>query len=292
MATMTLQGLVGAGDGVTQTFLSQAYPALANAVSTPIYLAAVIYWAVFGYKVYAGYAGVQWKDVLAKCVMTACVFGMLNWGGLAQLVYNAFVSFMEGAAATIMAGKPTATMIDALYSNVEAVSERLRSADFYQIAMILDGLVLFLLNLALFVIALVYMTIAKFGLAITMVLLPLFVGFLMFPETRQWFMNWLSKMFFFCFLYIIVIAIVRFGFLAFGDAVTTAGTAAKSSDFATSEQTAQIAMIEGVLILFMLGARGWASQLAGGASSSSGALMMVVRMALGAGKGGGKGDGK
>ncbi len=139
MAAMTLQGLVGAADGFTNSFLSQTYPALASAVSTPIYLAAIIYWAVFGYKVYAGYAGVQWKDVLAKCVMTAAVFGTLNWGGLAQVLYHAFVSFMEGAAATIMAGKPTAQMVDALYSNVETVSETLQSANLYQIAMILDA---------------------------------------------------------------------------------------------------------------------------------------------------------
>ncbi|WP_017174340.1 type IV secretion system protein, partial [Xanthomonas phaseoli] len=206
----------------------------------------------------------------------------------AQTLYNAFVSFMEGAAATVMAGKPTSQMLDALYSNVEKVSDTLRSADFYQIGMILDGLVLFVLNCILFVLALVYMTIAKFGLAITMVLCPLFLGFLMFPETRQWFMNWVSKMLTFCFMYILVIAIVRFGFLAFGDAIDVAGQAAQapSPDLVTSEQTAQLVIVEGVLILFMLGVRGWASALAGGASSSTGTLVMIARMVMtkGAGK--------
>ncbi|WP_430504825.1 type IV secretion system protein [Ralstonia pseudosolanacearum] len=288
MATMTLQGLVGAADGVTEAFLSQTYPAIASAVSTPIYLAAVLYWALFGYKVYAGYAGMQWKDLLAKCVMTVAVFGTLNWGGFAQTIYHAFTSAMESAAGTIMAGKPTAQMLDSLFSNVQKVSDTLRSADFYQIAMILDGLVLFILNCILFVLALVYMTIAKFGLAITMVLLPLFIGFAMFPETRQWFMNWLSKMMTFTFIYILVIAIIRFGFLAFGDAIDTAGQAAQatSPDLVTSEQTTQLVIVEGVLILFMLGVRGWAAALSGAASSSTGTLVMIARMALtkGAGK--------
>ncbi len=280
MAAMTLQGLIGAADGVTQSFLSQTYPAIAGAISTPIYLAAVLYWALFGYKVYAGYTPVQWKDLLAKCVMTVAVFSTLNWGGLAQVIYNAFVSFMEGAAATIMAGKPTAQMLDTLWSNVEAVSERLRNVSFYQFAMICDGILLFIVNCILFVLALVYMTIAKFGLAITMVLCPLFIGFLMFPETRQWFMNWVSKMLTFCFMYILVIAIVRFGFMAFGDAIDTAGQAAQSDGLATSEQTAQLVIVEGVLILFMLGVRGWASALAGGASSSTGTLGMMARMVM------------
>ncbi|MBV6816208.1 type IV secretion system protein (plasmid) [Xanthomonas campestris pv. passiflorae] len=286
MADMTLQGLVGAADGVTQSFLSQTYPAIAGAISTPITYAAMLYWALYGYKVYAGHSPMQWKDLLAKTVMTVAVFGTLNWSGLAQTLYNAFVSFMEGAAATVMAGKPTAQMLDALWNNVEAVSSRLRSVDFYQFAMICDGIILFVVNCVLFVLALVYMTIAKFGLAITMVLCPLFLGFLMFPETRQWFMNWVSKMLTFCFMYILVIAIVRFGFLAFGDAIDTAGKVAQSEGLATSEQTAQLVIVEGVLILFMLGVRGWASALAGGASSSTGTLMMIARMVMtkGAGK--------
>ncbi|RWA36997.1 type IV secretion system protein [Xylella fastidiosa] len=286
MADMSIHGLVGAADGVTQSFLSQTYPAIAGAISTPIYFVAVLYWAIFGYKVYAGHAPMQWKDVLTKCVMTVVVFGTLNWGGLAQALYNAFVSFMEGAAATVMAGKPTAQMLDALWNNVEAVSVRLRSSDFYMFAMILDGILLFLVNCILFILALVYMTIAKFGLAITMVLCPLFVGFLMFPETRQWFMNWVSQMLTFCFMYILVIAIVRFGFLAFGDSIDTAGKMARSNYLVTSEQTAQLIIVEGVLILFMLGVRGWASALAGGASSSTGTLVMLARRLLtkGAGK--------
>nr|WP_080581246.1 type IV secretion system protein [Xanthomonas phaseoli] len=259
---------------------------IAGAISTPITYAAMLYWALHGYKVYAGHSPMQWKDLLAKTVMTVAVFGTLNWGGLAQTFYNAFVSFMEGAAATVMAGKPTAQMLDALWSNVAAVSSRLRSVDFYQFAMICDGIILFVLNCILFVLALAYMTIAKFGLAITMVLCPLFLGFLMFPETRQWFMNWVSKMLTFCFMYILVIAIVRFGFLAFGDAIDTAGKVAQSEGLATSEQTAQLVIVEGVLILFMLGVRGWASALAGGASSSTGTLVMIARMVMtkGAGK--------
>lgn len=255
MAAITLQGLVGAADGVTDSFLSQTYPAIAGAIAEPIYWAAVLYWALLGYKVYAGYAPLQWKDILAKCVMTVAVFGTLHWGGLAQWIYNAFVSFMEGAAATVMAGKPTAQMLDALWSNAEVVSARLRASNFNQIGLILDGLALFLVNCILFVIALAYMTIAKFGLAIMMVLCPLFIGFLMFPETRQWFMNWVSQMLTFCFMYILVIAIVRFGFLAFGDAIEVAGKLAQTKGLATSEQTAQLIIIEGVMILFMLGIR-------------------------------------
>ncbi|MBS7776862.1 type IV secretion system protein [Acidovorax sp. CCYZU-2555] len=280
MADITLQGMVGAADGVTNAFLSQTYPAIAEAVLTPLYFAAVLYWAIFGYKVYAGYAPVQWKDILAKCVMTVAVFATLSWSGFAQVIYGGFASFMEGAAATVMAGRPTAQMLDALWKNVDDVSIGLRSAGIYQISLVLDGLVLFIVNSILLVLALAYMTIAKFGLAITMVLCPLFLGFLMFPETRQWFMNWVSQMLMFCFMYILVIAIVRFGFLAFGDAIDTAGQMADANSLPGSAQTAQLVLVEGVMILFMLCVRGWASALSGGAAASSGVLMMVARMVM------------
>jgi type IV secretion system protein VirB6 len=280
MADLTLQGLVGAADGVTQSFLLQTYPAVAQSVSQPIYYAAIIYWALFGYKIYAGQAPMLWKDLLAKTVMTIAVFGTLNWSGFAHQIYDAFVSFMESTASTIMAGKPTAQMLDALSSNVGAVSEKLRNSDFTQIAMILDGFLLFILNCLLFIVALVYMTIAKFGLAITMVLAPIFFGFLMFPESRQWFMNWLSKMLTFCLIYVLVIAIVRFGFLAYGDTIETAGRGAQTHALVTSAQTTQLIIVEGVLILFMLGVRSWASALAGGAALSTGMLVVFARQML------------
>ncbi len=286
MAAITLQGLVGSADGVTNAFLSQTYPAIAEAISTPLYFAAVLYWALLGYKVYAGYVPLQWKDILARCVMTMAVFGTLHWSGFAHVIYGAFVSFMEGTAATVMAGQSTTQMLDALWNNVESVSGKLRSSDFAQIALILDGLVLFILNCILLVLALVYMTIAKFGLAITMVLCPLFIGFLMFPETRQWFMNWLSQMLTFCFLYILVIAIVRFGFLAFAEVIDAAEKAASTNSFPTSQQTTQLFIVEGVMILFMLSVRSWASALSGGAASSTGMLVTAARMWMtkGAGK--------
>ncbi|MGO4395877.1 type IV secretion system protein [Variovorax sp. M-6] len=277
---MTLQGFVGASDGMTRAFLAETYPALASAVATPVYLAAVLYWALFGFKVYAGHSPLQWKDFLAKAVMTAGVFAALNWGGLAQLIYDAFVSFMESAAATIMAGKPTAQMIDALYSNVDAVSRQLRTANFYQMSLLFDGFALFLANCILFVIALVYMTMAKFGLAITMVLLPLVIGFAFFEQTRHWVTNWLNVMLTSAFIYILVIAIVRFGFLAFGTQIEAAGADARANLAANNSQTGELLIIECVLILFMLGVRGWASSLAGGASTSTGTLVMIARTAM------------
>ncbi|MDM0015046.1 type IV secretion system protein [Variovorax sp. J22P168] len=307
MADITIQGMIGASDGVAQTFLSTTYPALASAVATPVHLAAVLYWALFGYKIYAGHSPLQWKDFLARAFMTMAVFGTLNWGGFAQDIYRIFFSFADSAASTIMAGQPTGQMLDALWVNADTVSGTLRNAKLTEITLIFDGLVLFVVNCLLFVIALAYMTLAKWGMAITMVLLPLFAGFALFEQTRHFATNWINVMLNCCFVYILVVAIVRFGFIAFGDAIEEAGKAAASSislpsmpqapglteaasyfgsNSLRTRQTSQLVLIEGVLILFMLCVRGWASALAGGASGSTGTLIMIARTAMSAGTGG------
>jgi type IV secretion system protein VirB6 len=281
MATITIEGMIGAADGVTHSFLSETYPALASAVSTPIYLVAVLYWAVYGYKMYAGFDPIRWNTLLAKTVMTVAVFAALNWSGLAEDIYGFFVSFMESTAATIMAGKSTATMLDALWQNVGQVSGLMQNVSWYQIGMILQGYALFILNCLLFVLAVVYMTLAKFGLAITMVLLPVFLAFFFFEQTRQWGVNWISKMLNFCLIYILVIAVVRFGFLAFGDAIEEAGKAASFVDATriSYQQIGYLFIIEGVLIIFMLQVKGWAAALAGGATvQGMSMLLMIGRM--------------
>src|SRR5690625_6441977 len=79
-----------------------------------------------------------------------------------------------------------------------------------------------------------------------MVLAPLFIGFFMFPATRQWGMNWISKMLYFCFIYILVIAIVRFGFLAFSDTINMAASLDGPSVLATSKQITQLIIVESV----------------------------------------------
>ena len=281
MADVSLQDFLGAADSTTTTFLTRTYPAMAGAVAEPIYLAAILYWALYGYRVYAGHSPLAWRDFLAKAVMTVAVFGTLNWGGFANTIYQAFVSFMNTAAGTLMAGRPVDNLLDALFTDVDKISATLRKANFYQWSVLLDGFLLFVLNCVLFIIALGYMTIAKFGLAITMALLPLFVGFFFFEQTRHWATNWVNMMLTFALLYILVVAIVSFGFVAYGSTIDAAKSLATNSD------TGQLLIIEGVLIVLLGGVRGWAAALAGGAMSSTGVLMMVVRAAV-SGRGGRK----
>jgi type IV secretion system protein VirB6 len=284
---LTIQGLLGASNNATDHFLAATYPAIAKAIEWPIYWLATLYWVLLGYKVYAGYEPIRPSELLARVFMTTAVFSTLNWNGFAQRIYSFFTTFMEGTASTIIAGKSTATMLDALWNNVGQISSLLQNVNGYQIGMILQGFGLFMVNNVLFMIAVVYMTIAKFGLAITMVLLPIFVGFFFFHQTRQWAMNWLSMMLNFCFIYILVIAIVSFGYFAFGDAIKDIATAADVTDAVKIgiQQIANIFIIEGVLIIFMLQVKTWAAALSGGAVIQGVSHLLRLGSILRVGKG-------
>lgn len=278
----SLQGMLGSSDSVTANFLTQVYPAIGALLETPLGLCATLYWALYGYKVYAGHAPVDMSELLKKTVMTVCLFAALRWSGLGSVVYSAFTGFMEATAATIMAGQPTATMLDALWFNVGGVAATLMKADFYSFGVLIEGGILFVVNCILFIIALFYMIIAKFGLAICMCLMPLFIGFLLFAETKQWFMNWVSKMLNFTFIYILVIAIVRFGFLAFKEAIDAAGAATSIASAAgiTVQEIAQLIVVEGVLIIFMLQVKGWAAALSGGAAVQGASVIALAARSL------------
>ena len=279
MQPVTLQGFLGASDALTRRFLEDIYPELADAVTPALSYAAMLYWALAGYKIYAGFAALDWSDILAKTVMTVAVFACLHWGGLALQIYDLFVSFMDSGASTIMAGAPAADMLTALFSNAEHISTTLRSNSVFSINAICEGLLVMLINCLMFTVALFYMTLAKLGLALNMLLLPLFIGFSMFSPTRAWFINWICQMLNFALMYILVVAIVKLGFMVFEQTISQVEQAAGFFTIAdvASPVVTNLCIVELALILFMLQVREWAAFLSDGAAS--GGEELVVKLA-------------
>ncbi len=283
MAQLTLEGLIGATDEVTTSFVGQVFPDLAALVSPAVYLVAVAYWAALGFKIYNGQA-IQYWDLAQRMFLTAMVFLTLNWSTGGLVFYQAWGGYTESIASKIMSGGVNSTsMLDALYVNVGKVASVLMNVSWRQFAMIMMGYGLFLINCILFVVAILNMLIAKFGAAISMSILPILVAFFFFPQTRGWGMNWLSKMLNFSLIYILSIAIVRFGYSVFGDAIEEVAQTATISDAAlmTAQQYGTLLIVEGVLIICMLQVRGWAAALSSGATVGGSSLVMMAVRTLG-----------
>ena len=283
MAQLTLEGLIGATDEVTTSFVAQVFPDLAELVSPAVYLIAVAYWAVLGFTIYNGQAIKYW-DLAQRMFLTAMVFLTLNWSTGGLVFYQAWGGFTESIAAKIMSGGINSTsMLDALYVNVGKVASVLMNVSWRQFAMIMMGYGLFVINCILFVVAILNMLIAKFGAAISMSILPILVAFFFFPQTRGWGMNWLSKMLNFSLIYILSIAIIRFGYSVFGDAINEVAQTATISDASlmTAQQYGTLLIVEGVLIICMLQVRGWAAALSSGATVGGSSLVMMAVRTLG-----------
>lgn len=65
-ATFTPSAFIASFEMIPEAFLQNTYPAVANALSMPVYLLAVMYVAWYGYSVYDGRAASSAKDLLAQ----------------------------------------------------------------------------------------------------------------------------------------------------------------------------------------------------------------------------------
>ncbi len=278
MQPLSMTDFVNSSEGVTEPFLTQIYPEIADAISPALNLAAILYWALLGYKIYAGYSALDVRDLLAKTAMTVAVFGTLHWAGFARQIYHLFLSLMEWTATTITVGDAPLKLLDALFRHAEQISQTLMNNNLYQINAIIEGTLILVINCLLFTITLVYLSIARFGLAVTMLLLPIFVGFALFRETRPWFRNWVSNMLNFSFIYILVHAILKLTITALRQYVDDIGEAASHFDanLISGDMVAQLVIVELVLIGFISQARGWAASLAVSATTQGSSAFLML----------------
>ncbi|HHW1937418.1 TPA: type IV secretion system protein [Pseudomonas aeruginosa] len=284
MADLTLQGLIGATDEVTRAYVGEVFPNLAGMIEPIVYYLAIGYWVALGLQMYQGHVGVKGWDIVKRAMLTTLVFTTLNWGTGGSMLYDVWGAWTEGIAAKIISGGgDTATMLDALYEDIGKVASLMMNVNWRQIAMIVMGTGLFILNCILFIAAILNMLIAKFGAAIIMAMLPVLIGFIFFDGTKQWAMNWFSKMLNFSLIYILSIAVVRFGYQIFGEAIEEVSQTATYSDAAmiTAQQWGTLVIVEGVMIICMLQVRGWAAALSSGAAVGGSSLVLMAMRTLG-----------
>lgn len=287
MADLTLKGLIGSTDEVTTSFVAEVFPNLAALVEPLVWTLAVAYWAVLGIQTYNGKISVAPWDLVKRALLTFLVFLTLNWSSGGSALYQIWGAWTESIAAQIMSrGVDSTSMLDALYVNVGQVASTLMNVSWRQFGMIIMGSGLFMLNCIMFVAAILNMLIAKFGAAIVMSILPILVGFIFFEQTRQWTMSWFSKMLNFSLIYILSIAIVRFGYSIFGQAIDEVANTATITDAAliTAQQWGTLVIVEGVLIICLLQVRGWAASLASSATVGGSSLAMMALRTVGMGK--------
>lgn len=263
MRELNFYGLLDTSDQVIDTFLNTTYPAIAHAIAPLITILVVLYWAMLGMRIYTGYAAIDWMAILNRVWMSIAVFSVLVWGAFSHQLYGFFLACVETLSAAALTGKPTSAMLEEMWLSVGSASAVLMGEQWASTGIALQGFGLFLLNCLLCTIIVALLAAAKFGLAATMLFLPVFAGMGLFRFTRAWAVNWGSMMLYCAALYVVVVMIVQAGFLMFeapiGKIIETTRHAGMA-DLDVAKIT-YVYLIEGVLLVFLLQARGWAAIL-------------------------------
>jgi type IV secretion system protein VirB6 len=267
-------------DDLCVAFLSDIYPKLAALVADPVYYLMLLYWAFMLMAFFGGRVSLTPADFLKKILLSFIILFMLapGWNNtLAEHAYKMLVEIMNVTTGNITGGPDTVTLISGIHKGAGNVADYLMGQDIWKMGLILKGFLCLVVNTLFFIIAFFFVLIAKVGLAIMMAIGPLFIGFLLFQSTRQWFYNWVSQLLNFVFMYILIIAIIMFGYKAFGSVMDNIRAISSPIDLViVSSQIDYLMMIEIILLMFLLGVKSWAAALSGGVASHGGAALLLV----------------
>ncbi|MGU7843611.1 type IV secretion system protein [Burkholderia sp. AW33-5] len=277
-AAFTPSAFIASFEMIPESFLQDTYPAVANALSMPVYFLAVIYLALYGYAVYDGRTAFSGKDCLARLLTVTLVLGTLSWGGFAGQLYHMAIELMNGIGGTIISGKPVSSTLDGVMLQCGKIVNAMLNAGLSNIGIVLLGILVYGVTEVFLILASVYIVISKIMLAVVFVLLPLVVAGVFWSATRQWFMNWASMVLNAVFIYILTFAVLKFGF-QFADTYFQKAQGLTGLDAAslTFSQIAFIIPTFGVLFLFLLQVKSWAAALSGGAVVQSLSLINRLR---------------
>lgn len=277
-ATFTPSAFIASFEMIPEAFLQNTYPAVANALSMPVYLLAVMYVAWYGYSVYDGRAASSAKDLLARLLTVTLVLGTLSWGGFASQLYHMAIELMNGICGTIISGQPVSSTLDGVMAQCNKITNAMLSAGLSNIGIVILGILIYGVTEVFLILASVYIVISKIMLAVVFLLLPLVAACIFWSATRQWFMNWASMVLNAVFIYVLTFAVLKFGF-QFADTYFQKAQGLTGLDAAslTFSQIAFIIPTFGVLFLFLLPVKSWAASMSGGAVVQSLSLINRLR---------------
>lgn len=279
-------------DRAAKDYLDIVFPAVADLVSGPIESLCIMYLALCGFQAFKGSLSVH--DFFKRIVMITLVFATINWDGLGGIFYRAINKFLTDFGTAVFDAEDE-TMPKAFYKGVLCIGEALlKKAGTFSVGQSLQAIVLLVVNVLFLGLSMAVLIFSKLGLAVTMSLCPIFMGFMIFPATRQWAYNWLSMILNFCFMYILTMAIIRLSFAAFQstfDSMKALGeTGSITNDmliyFQNSAEVYGLLLIMVIIIVFLLQVKSWAAALSGGSmiqtvgGAVAGVAMMIARVAL------------
>lgn len=225
-------GLLNQVDSICSTFVFHGYQNLVNAYSTAIEGLVCLSIIVFGYALLQGLVELSMTEVSKRVLTIGFVLALaMKWGVFSEYVYALFTNAPSEIAGHIVQSIPgvsfnnqasaNAALQQAFYDGMSFVNAAWDRGSYHNIAPYWWSIVLFVVVMALTGIALIELVVAKFGLAIYLVLAPLTIPCFLFQATKSSiFDGWLKHLITFAFIPIFIICALALGLMLMSAADT------------------------------------------------------------------------
>lgn len=251
---------------------------------------------LIGFSIYVLLLGFNWlrEGIDENFVGTAK--SLIGWLLLIALAFNATNYMMIGTAFYELPDRLASAFANVDFSNtsafkgtlnvVDLITDKIRKASddlaWYRMGSMayfaFAGFIIQLCALALFILVFAFYLIAKISLLLTLFIGPIFIGFMLYPTTRQYGMNWIGQILNYTFT--IVLYVLANGLIlqvtnhVFDKINGSLGD--KAPDFAVMYAALVVLVITALLFFVIFNIPGIASALTGGASvSASGGLRFL-----------------
>lgn len=192
-------------DQICKQFVLNGYKSLVTAYTPSIMGLASLTLAVLGYATSLGYISTPMPELIKKSLQIGFIltFSLLS-SYFVDYIYNLVTMAPDQIAAKLILSLPDTTYSDknsvavalqhAFHEGNSVASKVIRTSSVYNLGPLLWGSIIHIIVFLIAIFALIELIVAKFGLAILLVLTPLFLPMLFFSATKSaLFDGWLRQ---------------------------------------------------------------------------------------------------
>lgn len=281
----TLGGIVSSFDKlfsripqVAHDFVFNNYDKLAHSVYPVVLSLMMAWWGWRVLKMYSGRMPMDGSTIVGMMLVTIWTFWCLSWGGFGNQVYSFFTELRDDTVSSLLGSKDVQTYIANQITTYDTAAAKLMDQSWTSINMIVLGAVLMILNTLIVAVILLLKITSDLGLAMTMVLFPLFVPCFAWEQTRGYGMSWVGAMVKFVLVGVLLMVTMKIIYEFVGDLITQKGGFIEK----VSDAVLAIGIEIFSLIFIAFGLRPLASALASSGAAGSGIAGAIGGMALGA----------
>lgn len=201
-------------DEVAADFVNRVFGPIASAVSTPLWAAVTLFVVLYGYLVMSGQIQQLYLTAFRNIFVIGFVtYTALNWDWFRYL-YDLITQSPDMFSGTMSLGHDGKQVLDELYDRGMETAFSIWDRSGWNLVMWGLGAIVFVATLLLTACAVFLLLLAKLLVAVTLALGPIFIAFYLFPETRQWFKNWIGSL-----VTLVIFQLVIYGALGLGYAI-------------------------------------------------------------------------